>query len=604
MYGFHGAYLRIDLTRDESTRIPLDPGVLRAHLGGVGLGAWLLDREAPVGVDPLAPEAPIVLAFSPLVGTPLTTSAKFAVVAKSPLTGMLSDGLSSSDFALAGKAMGVDAIVIVGRCAEPSIWRAGRLEATDQWGASAADTERALAGTGRVIAIGIAGENGVRFASLSNGGRHAGRGGIGAVMGAKRLKALVVAGDVATQLADPARVRAQALDLARRSLGEATAKYRELGTLANLPVFDRLGVLPTRNFQSGRFDGIARLVEGGLAAGHGSTRQSCARCTIGCEHRYAAADGSTARVEYESAFALGPLCGIDDPAAVVEAIGRCDALGLDTISAGGTIAFAMECGERGWLADGPRFGDARSLLASLDAIAARRGVGDLLAEGSRRAALRIGRGALAIAAQVKGLEMPGYEPRGLHAQALGFAVGTRGADHNRSSAYEIDFSEKADRLHGDSRTALLTIESEDRAALIDSLILCKFLRGAFADVYAESAELLEAVTGMDFSAAELRDLATRVVTLRKRFNVREGWKPADDSLPDRFFDEAVESPGAPTARLSRERLGEMIRAYYVARGWSPDGYPPLPREREDAVGAEADAAGRMQAESLRPEPLG
>lgn len=593
MYGFHGAYLRIDLTRDTTTRIAIDERVLRAHLGGVGLGAWLLTREAPARVDALAPEAPIVLAFSPLVGTPLTTSAKFAVVAKSPLTGMLSDGLSSSDFALFGKAMGVDAIVIVGRCPEPSIWRAGHREATSLWGATAAETESALDAPGRVLAIGIAGENGVRFASLSNGGRHAGRGGIGAVMGAKKLKALVVDGEVATKLSDPDRVRHLARDLAARSLGEGTAKYRELGTVANLPVFDRLGVLPTRNFQAGHFEGIGRLADGALAPGAGQARRSCARCTIGCEHRYGGRRGGTARIEYESVFALGPLCGIDDPEAVIEAVERCDALGLDTVSTGGTIAFAMECGERGWLADGPRFGDAGSLLATIEDIATKRGLGDLLADGSRMAAKAIDRGALAIAPQVKGLELPGYEPRGLHAQALGFAVGTRGADHNRSSAYEVDFSEKADRLQGDEGTALLAVLAEDRAALIDSMILCKFLRGAFGDFYAESAVLLEAVTGLDFSADELREAAARIVTLRKRFNVREGWQPDDDTLPDRFFDEVVESADAPTARLSRKRLRRMIRAYYAARGWSADGYP---------VETESDADAPKAAKPV-PEPV-
>jgi aldehyde:ferredoxin oxidoreductase len=571
MFGVHGRYLRYDLTHARGEFIALPQAVLRTTLGGVGLGAWLLHREAPPGVDPFAPEAPLIFSFSPLVGTPLTTSAKFAVVAKSPLTGFICDALSGSHFAIAAKRMGVDAIVWVGRCAAPSEWIDGRLRDTAWWGASAPETCEALSGEGRVAAIGVAGENRVRFATISNDGRHAGRGGLGAVMGSKNLKAIAVRGEEATALHDPGRVAELARDLSRRSVGPDTAKYRELGTTANLAAFDRLGVLPARNFQQSRFEGAARWSDEVDADARPHTRSSCASCTIGCEHAYAfGAGGTRTRVEYESLFALGSLCGISDPGAVLEAAHRCDELGLDTVSAGGTIAFAMECSERGWL-DGPRFGDAESLLSTLSDIALRRGVGELLADGSRRAAWRIGRDSLAFAPQVKGMEIPGFEPRELHALALGFAVGTRGADHNKSGAYEVDFSEHADRRRGDARSARLAIESEDRAALMDSLILCKFLRGVFDDLWSESAEILHAVTGWDFDADELRSGARSIVELRKAFNVREGWKPSDDTLPERFL---TEQTGESGARLSRERLDEMIRSYNLARGWSADGYLP------------------------------
>jgi aldehyde:ferredoxin oxidoreductase len=583
LHGFHGRYLRFDLSSGRCERVALPPEVLRRYLGGVGLGAWLLHREAPRGVDPLSPEAPLVFAFSPLVGTPLTTSAKLAVVAKSPLTGFISDGLSSSHFAIAGKRMGVDAIVLVGRCARPSELVGERLRPTALWGRTAAEAERALAAEGRVAAIGIAGENGVRFASISNDGRHAGRGGLGAVMGAKRLKAIVVRGDAATSLADPPGVARLARELSRRSLGPATAKYRELGTVGNLAALDRLAALPTRNFRAGRFAAADRLAAEQLGPSRRLTRASCASCTIGCEQRFRfGVDGET-RIEYESLFALGPLCGISDPDAVLAAARRCDELGLDTVSAGGTVAFAMECAERGFLPGAPRFGDGEGLLRTLDDIAQRRGLGDLLAGGSRRAALRIGRDTLAFAPQVKGLEIPGYEPRALQTLALGFAVGTRGADHNKSGAYELDLSERVDRLHGDARAARLALETEDRAALLDSLILCKFLRGVFEDLHAESAELLRAVTGLDFSAAELRRLAARVVDLRKAFNVREGWQPDDDTLPERFLTEPLPMETGPDACVPRERLVEMIRSYNLARGWTEEGFLPEAALRDLAV---------------------
>jgi len=572
LHGCHGRYWRFDLSAGRGELVALPEDVLRRYLGGVGLGAWLLWREAPGGIDPLAPEAPLVFSFSPLVGTPLTTSAKLAVVAKSPLTGFISDGLSSSHFAIAGKGLGVDAIVLVGRCAEPSELVNGSLRPTALWGTSADEAQRALSVHGRVAAIGVAGENGVRFATISNDGRHAGRGGLGAVMGAKRLKALVVQGDTPTRLADPERVMALARELSRRSLGPATAKYRELGTAANLMAMNRMAMLPTRNFQSSRFEAAEALSAEELKPVRERARVACASCTIGCTHLYQVGDGAT-RIEYESLFALGPLCGISDPEAVLAAAQRCDALGLDTVSAGGTIAFAMECGERGYLPGAPQFGDAEGVLALLADIAHRRGLGDLLAEGSRRAAQRIGRDSLAFAPQVKGLEIPGYEPRALQTLALGFAVGTRGADHNKSGAYEIDFSDRVDRLHGDEHSARLAIETEDRAALIDSLILCKFLRGVFEDFYAENAELLRAVTGWDVSAAELHGVARRVVALRKAINCREGWKPADDTLPERFLGEALRDGASAGARMPRERLEAMVRSYNLARGWSEEGYP-------------------------------
>ena len=284
---------------------------------------------------------------------------------------------------------------------------------------------------------------------------------------------------------------AAARELRERSFGPATAKYRELGTLANLLSFNAISTLPTRNFQAASFEDAPRLAAEELHELRGVARNNCASCTIGCEHIYAAGDGSRARVEYENVFALGPLCGVSDPDAVLAASARCDELGLDTISAGGTIAWAMECAERG-LIDAPwlRFGDASALTRALDEIAAREGLGDLLAEGSRSAAATVGPEAEAIAPHVKGLELPGYEPRTLQAMALGLAVNARGADHNRSGAYEADLSGELDRLAGGEAHAAAAIETEDRAAVMDSLILCKFLRGVFTDPWPEWAALL------------------------------------------------------------------------------------------------------------------
>jgi aldehyde:ferredoxin oxidoreductase len=277
-------------------------------------------------------------------------------------------------------------------------------------------------------------------------------------------------------------------------------------------------------------------------------------------------------MEYENLFALGSLCGVGDAGVVLAASHRCDQLGLDTISLGGTVAFAMECAERGLL-DAPwlRFGDGPALLRCIELIGRREGLGDALSAGSRRLAEQIGQGSLDFAPQVKGLELPGYEPRALQTMALGLAVGPRGADHNRSSAYEVDFSARVDRRRLTPQAVALAVEAEDKATLMDSLILCKFLRGVFQDFFAEAAEMLHLVTGWDVTPAELLSTAQRIVHAKKQFNVDAGWTPAEDTLPARFLEQALDDD--PAARLTREQLQAAICAYNLQRGWDADGWP-------------------------------
>ena len=592
LYGYHGAYLRIDCSTGECERISIAPQILRQYIGGSGLGTWLLTQADGAAIDPYDPAAPLVFVFSPLVGSPLTTSAKFAVVSRSPLTGRINDSLASSHLAIAGKASGCDAIMLVGKAEVPSILvldnGVSHLQpANDLWGMNIPATQAALkAKLGadfQTAIIGPAGENLVRYATLSHDGRHAGRGGTGAILGAKQIKALAVRGNQRATWANPEGLVSFAKDLSRRSFGPATAKYRELGTAANLLVFNRLHALPTRNFQQGTMEGVEAISPEQMSVAREKTRASCAACTIGCEHLYAlhpagskdskeSGSGSQqVRMEYENLFALGPLCGITDSQTVLAASGRCDELGLDTISTGGTIAFAMECAERGML-DAPwlRFGDSAALLEAIEQIAARTGLGTQLAEGSRRLAEQLGGDAIDFAPQVKGLELPGYEPRALQTMALGLSVNTRGADHNRSGAYEADFSPNLDRRNPNTASIQMAIATEDRAALIDSLILCKFLRGVFEDLYVSSAEMLQLVTGWDISAEELHITAQRVVNARKAFNEAAGWTPAEDTLPGRMLREAL--PDDPEARLTGERLREMIKEYNLARGWTADGW--------------------------------
>lgn len=604
--GYHGRYQRIDLSSRHSDSIQIPTSVLRDYIGGAGLGAWLLLKECPPKVEPTAPAAPLIFVFSPLVGSPLTTSAKFAVLAKSPLTERITDSLSSSSFAISGKKTGFDAIVIVGRN-EPSE-DDGTSARADAWtcvviddgevrfedvshlrGLSSREAEQRLGESigksFRFATIGPAGENLVRYATISNEGRHAGRGGLGCVMGSKLLKAIAVRGSKTTAFAHPAELHEYSKDLSRKSFGPATAKYRELGTVSNLLTLNRLGTLPTRNFQQGEFESANLISPESIEQSIERTRSSCAACTIGCEHIFHLEESSTdhaspentthaVRMEYENLFALGPLCGISDPKAVLRASRFCDEAGLDTISAGGTIAFAMECAERG-LIDEPalRFGDGDALLQTLKLIANREGIGNLLAEGSRRAAIEIGQGSESFAAHVKGLEIPGYEPRAMQTMALGYAVGTRGADHNRSGGYQVDFTDQVDRMNIDESAVALAIQTEDEAALMDSLILCKFLRGVFEDRFAAMAEMLRLVTGFEFSVEDLRSTAQRIVTAKKQFNIREGWTPSEDTLPKRFLTEELKSGTSSGAIIHADRLATLIRAYNKARSWTAEGYP-------------------------------
>jgi aldehyde:ferredoxin oxidoreductase len=608
VHGFFGRVLHVDVTSGRSAYRDLEESRLRRYLGGIGLGTTLLYDHCPAGVDPLSPANPLIFASAPLVGTPLTTTAKFAVVTKSPLTGFIADSLSSSHFALELKRLGIDGLVITGQA--PSLayvfinGEQVEVRAAEHLRGKTPDetqttirSELSCPGVW-VASIGTAGENRVRFATISNEGRHAGRGGVGAVMGSKNLKAIAVCGDRATSVAHPQEIEVLADSLRRRSIGSLTDKYRHLGTVANLAVFNRLGTLPTRNFQQATFEDADALSGEALTETSFSRRHGCASCTIRCERLFKSASGEEQRLEYETLFALGPLCGISDPGCVLEAARLCDQYGLDAISTGGTLAWAIESVEKGLLPEartlGLRFGHQEGVLAAIPAIARRRGIGALLAEGSRRAAIATGDNSGYWAMHVKGLELPGYDPRSLKTMALGLAVSPRGACHNRSGAYEADFSGEVDRLHGDSGRGPLVAASEDFAAVLDSLIVCKFLRKCFTDFFTEAAEVLAGVTGWDYTGAELRRAGERIHTLKKLFNIREGWQPDTDWLPERLLTESLPTGVARGVGLSRDELREMVRGYYDARQWDENGF--IPERKLEQLGIRMTADGSIDAQ--------
>ena len=594
MYGYHGTALIVDLTTQTVLRERLPESVLRSFIGGTGLASYMLYRHCPPGADPLGPDNPLIFACSPLIGSRLTTSSKFAVAAKSPLTGMIGDSLSSSFLAVELKRTGCDALVITGRSAHPTLLviedETVRFDdASDLLGLGTSETEQSvrdrLGRRFRVACIGPAGENGVRFASIANdGGRQAGRTGTGAVMGSKNLKAIAVRGRNPAPVFDRDQLDLIGRDLSARSLGPATEKYRTTGTMANIAVFDRLGALPTRNFQQSTFEFSGEISGETLHQAHFVKNAHCANCTIGCEKILTTGNGgsrSTGRMEYESVYALGPLVGVSDRDAVIRASHYCDEAGMDTVSAGATIAWAMECFERGLLTledtDGLdlRFGNASALLECLELIASRNGkLGQLLSEGSRFASSILERGSDYWAMHVKGLEMPGYEPRSLKTMALALAVSTRGACHNRSSAYEADFSNRVNRLEADAERGRITADGEDFSAVLDSLIWCKFLRKAFDDFWDESAISLNLITGWDVTPEELKEAGERINNLKKLFNIREGWTRDDDTLPPRALTETLPDGVAAGVGLSKPDLDMMIDTYYHARGWNTDGSIP------------------------------
>ena len=587
-----GTILRVDLSSGTIEKQPMSESLRLDFVGGRGINVKILFDEVGANVSPLSPENRLIFGAGLLSGTTAPCPARFNVTAKSPLTGILGDSNAGGNFGPALRRAGIDNIVFMGKADEPVyLWiDDGKMEirpARHLWGKNIKEAEASIKEElgdkrVRVAAIGQAGENLVRIANIVHEERSASRTGVGAVMGSKNLKAIALRGDQTAAVADPAGVDRIASALRERSVTSVTDKYRKIGTVANLAVFNRLGTLPTRNFQQSTFEHADALSGETLTEDSVSRRHGCAECTIRCERLFTAVNGAEQRLEYETLFALGPLCGIQDPVVVLQAAQLCDLYGLDTISTGGTVAWAMECSERGLLPDAKRlrFGQADEFLAVIAAIGERRGLGALLAEGSRRAAIEVGHESAYWAMHVKGLELPGYEPRSVKSMALGLAVSPRGACHNRSGAYEADFSGTVDRFHADPRRGTLVSASEDFAAVLDSLIVCKFLRHCFDDFYREAAELLSTVTGWDCSGAELMRTGARIHTMKKLFNVREGWQPKDDWLPERLLSETLPTGVGAGIGLSPDELRQMLQSYYQARGWNEDGFVPEEKSTE------------------------
>jgi aldehyde:ferredoxin oxidoreductase len=612
MNGYAGRWLRVDLGTGKSWVEPLDERRARRYLGGRGMGARLLLDEVPAGCDPFGPENRLIFAMGPLAGTFAPGAGRFVVVAKSPATGGFGEAYTGGFVAHELKYAGYDGIAVQGTAPEMvylavvndrvEIRPAGRLA-----GRGTLETEAAIKAElgdreAKVVSIGLAGEKRVRYACVMNDtDRAAGRTGLGAVMGAKNLKAVAIRGTGRATLADPKRFRDFALaNLAKIRkhpwLGDGPASAGALGTAGGVEDLSSAGILPTRNWETGAWEYADRIsgtaMKNTILIGH----RACQACPVGCTRVVRVADGPFGGVrpeyggpEYETVAAFGSLCENPNLESIALLNQRCNAYGLDTISAGSAIAFAMECVEHGILGERDigfplDWGDARAMVRLLDMIAKREGIGDLLAEGVRRAAAQIGRGASDLAVEVKGLELGMHEPRGKKGLALSYATAPRGADHMEGfhdpslavpNAWpELGLTEAMDRftLEGKARAVRL---AEDYTSFINSLPICSFMSltvGGIRNTEEITGMLATATGWTDLTLGEEMAIGERAYNLARAFTVRESGGRADDRLPVKLSRRLRDGASREHVIADRE-FGPVLQEYYRLRGWSETGAP-------------------------------
>ncbi len=595
MKGTCGKLLDIDLTSGKKKDFPIPDGLMEKYLGGRGLGARLLFDLLPAGTDPLSAENILLFLTGPLTGSTVTGSSKFVVVTKSPLTGGWCDSYSSGRVAVEIKKAGYDGMVIRGRSNHPCYLKIDEkgVEIRDAgvlWGKDSFETEGILKEMEKnpsagVSSIGPAGEKLGKFACINSDlYRQAGRGGVGAVMGSKRLKAIVIKGTQAPALHDRKKMvelNRQTYDRSRKSqVAEARMKY---GTPLTLNITHAGGILPTKNFQFGTWEKALEKIDSVGVHKSLKSHKACISCFVPCSLVTEVGEGrykgiSVEGPEYETLGMFGSNLLIDSLPFIIQANILCDRLGLDTISAGNVIGFAMECFDRGLISAKDaggfevRFGEEESALAAIGMMARREGFGDILAEGVKAAAERIGKGSSRFAMHVKGLEFPAYEPRGAFGSGLSYAVSPRGACHRRAwpPAKEILGGYPPFTIEG---KAEMIKDLYDQNCVLHSLLVCdmpaKFVPLSFDDY----SNYLQAVTGETITPADFLTIADRVETLIRRFNLREGFTREDDTLPYRTLSEPLPDGPAKGKSIGQENLNRMLDDYYACRGWDSRGVP-------------------------------
>jgi len=594
--GYCGKILYVDLTAKKITIEEPSEDFYRKYLGGWGFIAYELLKRAPRGVDPLAPENPLIFATGVASGTPIPGSGRHAVGAKSPLTGAFGEADVGGFWSAELKRAGFDAVVVTGASEGPVyLWiQDGEVEirgAQHLWGKETAEVQSAIReehgdGKIRVIQCGIAGENLVRFACvISDVNRAAGRTGLGAVMGSKKLRAVAVRGTGSVEVADPDGAK-EIVDYVV-GLRERWASLHEHGTGGGIVQMDEVGRLPTRNFREGKFEGAEKIAGTTMTERLLIDRGTCHACPIACK-RIVKADGEYTvdpdygGPEYESLASLGSICGVDHLEAVAYANQLCNAYGLDTISTGVTIGWAMECFERGLLTAEdtgglePRFGDHKVMTQLVEQIARRDGLGDLLAEGSLRAARKVGRDTARYAVQAKGQEFPMHDPRWQFGLGIGYATSPTGADHMHNfhdSGVESEAGAARMKSFGVfteplERTTLPTEKPVLAATVIRAQVMnncvgvCMFLPYRLSNY----RQIVAAVAGWEVTDLELLRVGERALALARLYNAREGFTPADDTHHPRFT-EPLMLAGEEGASIPEDQMRKAVDLYCELQGW-------------------------------------
>ena len=604
-----GTILVVDVGTGEVSRRSLGAEEARLWLGGAGLGAYLVYTMVPADADPLGPDNMVVFTPGLVNGAPFITPGKCTFTAKSPLTGTVGDATMGGRIGALTRHAGYDAIVIRGSATKPVTVIVDDDEvrfrpSSDLWGLDTRRTSDALReelGQAFAVAtIGVAGENMVRYANVDCDDRQSGRSGLGAVLGSKRVKAIAVPGTKRLRVAHEEELTAL-LAINHRRLSEYSSWQgdRDNGTGGFTDwVNEERGTFPTRNWQQSVYEERDRIVPQHWAPIYGVRSKACYGCMKPCGKLLHVDDGPYSGtvvdgVEYETIYSLGGQIANPDPELLAHLNELCDVLGLDTISAGVVVGWAMEASERGMLTAfdlgglDVTFDNPECAPDLLRRIAHREGIGDLLAEGVARASAIIGQGSESFAIHVKGLEPPAYDVRGMKTLALGFAVSPRGADHLKSGAYLVDLMGKfgpfkgVDRFSPEGRGVMVK-HLEDLFAVYDCIGVCKFARRLYTN--ADLADAVRVVTGQTLSEEELFEVGERITNIRRLFNCREGMSRKDDTLPPRVMSEPIAEGPSKGHLVPEEELQSMLDDYYRERGWDDQGRPTVDKLEELGIG--------------------
>ncbi|MEM4216626.1 MAG: 3-hexulose-6-phosphate synthase [Candidatus Methanomethylicaceae archaeon] len=597
MGGYMGKILRVNLSSKEISVEDLDMDIASSFIGGRGYGAKILFDELPVGIDPLSPENKLIFMTGPLTGTAAPTSGRYSVSTKSPATGTVFDANSGGHFGVELKRAGFDGIIFEGASETPvylSVMngKAELRDASNLWGLDVFETESRLKqivndSFARVACIGPAGERLVKIAAIMNEKhRTAARGGVGAVMGSKKLKAIVVRGSSEIPLAN----RYAFMKEVKHSIevikghpitGDGLGRY---GTAVLVHIINKAGIFPVRNYSTGVFEDAEKVSGEYMAKTILKGKKGCFACPIMCGRvtKVKLPSGEIVESEgpeYETIWSLGPNCGINDIEAIAYANDLCNRYGIDTISMGQTIGFLMACFENGKVKPedigfAPKFGNTEALQKLITMTAFRQGIGDILAEGTKRAAAKLGGEEYAM--HVKGLELPAYDPRGAKGMALAYATSNRGGCHLRAFMIAPEILSVPRYLNPNAydNKAALTKVMQDVFAVLDSLVLCKYTTLAlFSTLLFEPdfyARLLTTATGFYVDREEFYKIGERIYNLERLFNVREGFCRKDDYLPRRLLE--VPMPEGP-AKGETVDMDRLLNEYYAVRGWDYNGIP-------------------------------